>query len=68
MDDLCHELKHCQPFASASQDAIVSLVRTGDQLAQFFRQRDLTFSQCNLLRSLDWEDRRLTCGEVGDHC
>ncbi|WP_417736777.1 MarR family winged helix-turn-helix transcriptional regulator [Rosistilla oblonga] len=70
MDDLRHELKRCQPFASVAQEAIVSLARTGDQLdnqlSQFFRPRELTFSQYNLLRILDMEDRPLTCGEIGD--
>ncbi|QDS96013.1 HTH-type transcriptional regulator MgrA [Roseimaritima multifibrata] len=70
MENLRHELHRCQPFASVAQEAIVSLVRTGDQLdntlSRFFRQRDLTFSQYNLLRILDMEDRPLTCGEIGD--
>lgn len=46
------------------------MVRTGDQLdnylARFFRQHDLTFSQYNLLRILDMEDRPLSCGEIGE--
>jgi len=70
MEDLYHELKRCQPFASVAQEAIVSLARTGDQLdnqlSQFFRPKELTFSQYNLLRILDMEDRPLTCGEIGE--
>ncbi|MFI4876021.1 MAG: MarR family winged helix-turn-helix transcriptional regulator [Blastopirellula sp. JB062] len=70
MEDLYHELKRCQPFASVSQEVVVSLARTGDQLdnqlSQFFRPRELTFSQYNLLRILDMEDRPLTCGEIGE--
>ncbi|WP_207396876.1 MarR family winged helix-turn-helix transcriptional regulator [Bremerella alba] len=70
MENLYHELKRCQPFASVSQEVVVSLARTGDQLdnqlSQFFRQRELTFSQYNLLRILDMENRPLTCGEIGE--
>ncbi|KLU02096.1 Transcriptional regulator, MarR family [Rhodopirellula islandica] len=70
MNDLSKELHRCQPFASVDQEAVVSLVRTGDQLdnhlTRFFRQHDLTFSQYNLLRILDMEDRPLTCSEIGE--
>ncbi|MCC9643640.1 MarR family transcriptional regulator [Rhodopirellula sp. JC740] len=70
MTDLSEELHRCQPFASVDQEAVLSLVRTGDQLdnhlSRFFRQHDLTFSQYNLLRILDMEDRPLTCSEIGE--
>lgn len=70
MNDLSKELHRCQPFASIDQEAVLSLVRTGDQLdnhlARFFRQHDMTFSQYNLLRILDMEDRPLTCSEIGE--
>lgn len=70
MNDLSKELHRCQPFASVDQESVVSLVRTSDQLgnhlARFFRQHDMTFSQYNLLRILDMEDRPLTCSEIGE--
>ncbi|TWU55839.1 MarR family winged helix-turn-helix transcriptional regulator [Rubripirellula reticaptiva] len=64
------ELKRKQPFASVEQEAILSLLRTGDQLenrlARFFREHDLTLSQFNLLRILQTEDREITCGEIAE--
>ncbi|GAA5508979.1 MarR family transcriptional regulator [Novipirellula caenicola] len=65
---LQNELHRKQPFASVQQEALVSLLRTGDQLenrlVRFFREHDLTLTQFNMLRILQTEGRQLTCGEI----
>ncbi|QEG43825.1 MarR family winged helix-turn-helix transcriptional regulator [Roseimaritima ulvae] len=69
-NSLYQELHRCQPFAGTAQEAVLSVLRTGDQLdtrlRRFFRQFDLTLPQYNVLRMLDMEDRPLTCGEIGE--
>ncbi|WP_442505278.1 MarR family winged helix-turn-helix transcriptional regulator [Novipirellula sp. SH528] len=66
--NLQSELHRNQPFASLQQEVLVSLLRTGDQLenrlVRFFRERDLTLAQFNMLRILQTEGRELTCGEI----
>lgn len=67
---LQEELNRSEPFASLQQEALVSLLRTGDQLqnrlTRFFREHDLTISQFNLLWILKCEGRPMTCGEVSE--
>ncbi|EMI15287.1 marR-family transcription regulator [Rhodopirellula maiorica SM1] len=66
--NLQNELHRKHPFASLQQEALVSLLRTGDQLenrlVRFFRDHDLTLTQFNMLRILQLEGRQLTCGEI----
>ncbi|MCA9131882.1 MAG: MarR family transcriptional regulator [Planctomycetales bacterium] len=58
------------PFASVQREALLNLLRTGDQLEnrlmRFFRKHDLTLSQFNLLRVLQLEQRALNCSEIGE--
>lgn len=67
---LQQELKRPVPFASAQQEALVNLLRIGDQLdnrlSRFFREHGLTLSRFNVLRVLMLAERPLTCGEIGE--
>ncbi|MDA8743882.1 MarR family transcriptional regulator [Rubripirellula amarantea] len=67
---LQHELKRPIPFASLQQEALLNLLRAGDQLdnrlSRLFREHGLTLSRFNVLRSLIVAERPLTCGEIGE--
>ena len=67
---LQHELQRPVPYASVQQEALLNLLRTGDQLenrlSRLFRERGLTLSRFNVLRSLTLANRPLTCGEIGE--
>lgn len=67
---LQQELKRPEPFANSEQETLLNLLRAGDQLenrlSRLFRERGLTLSRFNVLRSLTLADRPLTCGEIGD--
>ena len=68
MPKLQQELKKRQPFASLEQEAILTLVRTGDQIqlcfARLFRVHDLTPAQYNVLRILRGEGQPLPILEI----
>src|SRR5580700_1985495 len=65
---LQHELKKRRPFASPLEEAVLSLVRTNDQLqirfARLLRQHGLTSSQYNILRILRGEGKPLPILEI----
>ncbi len=65
---LQHELLRPLPFASPHQEALLNLLRVGDQLdnrlSRLFREHGLTLSRFNVLRSLIVAERSLTCGEI----
>lgn len=67
---LHHELKRPIPFATIHQEALLNLLRVGDQLdnrlSRFFREHGLTLSRFNVLRTLALAERPLTCGEIGE--
>ena len=67
---LQHELQRPVPFPSAQQELLLNLLRASDQLSnrlcRFFRDRGLTMSRFNVLRSLFLAEGPLTCGEIGD--
>ncbi len=67
---LQHELKRPVPFASTEQEALLNLLRVGDQLdnrlSRLFREHGLTVSRFNVLRSLILAKRPLTCGEISE--
>lgn len=67
---LQHELKRPLPYASLKQEALLNLLRVGDQLdnrlSKHFREHGLTLSRFNVLRSLMLESRPLTCGEIAE--
>lgn len=62
------EIKKREPFDSAEQEAILSVLRTSDQLynrhGRLFRKFDLTPSQYNVLRILRGEGRPIPCLEI----
>jgi DNA-binding MarR family transcriptional regulator len=62
------ELKKKRPFESREQEAILSVLRTGDRLqiclARLFREHDLTPSQYNVLRILRGEGQPLPILEI----
>lgn len=64
------ELKKRRPFGSASQEAILNLLRTADQFQlrfmRLFREHGLTPSQYNILRILRGEGKPLPILEVAD--
>ncbi len=66
---LHEELLRPVPFRSIEQEALLNLLRIGDQLdnrlSRLFREHGLTLSRFNLLRNLILADRPLTCGEMG---
>ena len=67
---LQHELQRPVPYASIQQETLLNLLRIGDQLenrlSRLFRERGLTLSRFNVLRSLILANRPLTCGEIGE--
>jgi DNA-binding MarR family transcriptional regulator len=70
MAKLQDELKKRQPFASAEQEAVLNLFRTGDRLhhrfARLFREYGLTPSQYNILRILRGEGGPLPILEIAE--
>lgn len=67
---LHEELHRPEPYASVDQEALLNLLRIGDQLdnrlSRLLREHDLTLSRFNMLRSLVLAQRPLTCGEIAD--
>src|SRR5271167_73289 len=65
---LQHELKKKRPFESPQQEAVLSVVRTSDQLqirfARLLREYGLTPSQYNILRILRGEAKPLPILEI----
>jgi DNA-binding MarR family transcriptional regulator len=65
---LQHEIKKKQPFESLKEEAILSILRTSDQLqirsARLFREYGLTPSQYNILRILRGEGIPLPILEI----
>src|ERR1700727_2349173 len=65
---LQHELKKKRPFESPEEEALLSIVRTNDQLkirsARLFREYGLTPSQYNILRILRGEGKPLPILEI----
>lgn len=70
MATLQHELKKKRPFESAEQEALLNILRTGDQfqnrVGRLFREYGLTPSQYNVLRILRGEGQPLPCLEIAD--
>ena len=66
--DLQHELKKKRPFTSPAEEAVLSLLRTSDQLnirlSRLFRAHRLTSSQYNILRILRGEGAPLPILEI----
>lgn len=65
---LQRELKKKQPFADLAQEAVLSILRTSDQLQirleRLFRAHGLTASQYNVLRILRGEGKPLPILEI----
>src|SRR3984957_1630255 len=65
---LQHELKKKRPFESPEEEALLSVVRTSDQLqirsARMLREHALTPSQYNILRILGGEAKPLPILEI----
>lgn len=65
---LQHAIKKKRPFELPKQEAVLSILRTGDQLqirfARFFREYGLTPSQYNILRILRGEGKPLAILEI----
>src|SRR6266853_1575480 len=65
---LQHELKKKRPFESPQEEALLSVVRTSDQLqirsARLLREHGLTPSQYNVLRILRGEGKPLPILEI----
>jgi MarR family 2-MHQ and catechol resistance regulon transcriptional repressor len=65
---LQHELKKRHPFATPTEEAILNLFRTSDQIqlrfARVFGAHGLTPSQYNVLRILRGEGKPLPCLEI----
>src|SRR5438132_10611761 len=65
---LQHELKKKRPFESPEEEALLSALRTSDQLqirfARLLREHDLTPSQYNILRILRGEGKPLPILEI----
>src|ERR1700739_447932 len=65
---LQHELKKKRPFESPGEEALLSVVRTSDQLqirsARLLREHGLTPSQYNVLRILRGEGKPLPILEI----
>src|SRR2546425_3073707 len=65
---LQHELKKKRPFESPEEEALLSILRTSDQLqirlARLFREYELTPSQYNILRILRGEGKPLPILEI----
>jgi MarR family 2-MHQ and catechol resistance regulon transcriptional repressor len=68
MMSLQHEIKKRSPFASARQEAMLNVWRTGDlaqnRFGKLFRKYGVTASQYNILRILKGNDRPLPCLEI----
>lgn len=68
MGRLQSELKKKNPFDSPVEEALINLLRTGDQiqnrLGRFFREYGITSSQYNVLRILKGEGDRLPSQEI----
>ena len=66
--NLQHELKKKRPFDSPQEEALLSVVRTSDQLqirsARLLREHGLTPSQYNILRILRGEGKPLPILEI----
>jgi DNA-binding MarR family transcriptional regulator len=64
------ELKKRRPFESLSQEVVLNLLRTNDQVqirfARLFGRHDLTPSQYNILRILRGEGKPLPILEIAD--
>lgn len=67
---LQQEIKKKQPFERPEQEAILNILRTGDQyqnrFGRLFRQYGLTSSQYNVLRILRGEGRPMPCLEIAE--
>jgi len=67
---LQQELKKKHPFESPAQEAVLNILRTGDQfnnrLGRLFREYGLTQSQYNVLRILRGEGKPMPCLEVAE--
>ena len=67
---LQRELKKREPFESPEVEAILNILRTGDQFqnrfGRLFREYGLTTSQYNVLRILRGEGRPLPSLEIAD--
>lgn len=67
---LQQDLKKRGPFASVEQEAVLSVLRTGELLenrvARLLREFGLTSSQYNVLRILRGEGKPMPCLEVAD--
>lgn len=67
---LQHELKKRNPFESLEVEAILNILRTGDQyqnrFGRLFREFGLTSSQYNVLRILRGEGKPLPSLEIAD--
>ena len=65
---LAQELGKKKPFESPEKEAMLNIVRTGDQFqnrfAKLFREFGLTGSQHNVLRILRGEGRPMQCLEI----
>ncbi len=70
MAKLRDELKKRQPFASPEQEAMLNILRTGDQFenrfGRLFREYGLTSSQYNVLRILRGDGKPLPSLEIAD--
>ncbi len=70
MSGLQRELKKKKPFESATQEAILNVLRTGDQfhnrLGRLFREYSLTSSQYNVLRILRGEGTPMPVLEIAE--
>jgi MarR family transcriptional regulator, organic hydroperoxide resistance regulator len=68
---LKREIKQSRPFGSVQEEAVLSLVRTADQMMvpvnEVLREAGLSFSQYNILRILRGAgEDGLPCGEISE--
>lgn len=71
MPSLLEELKQTKPFATVAEEASIAVLVSAERLksasAGFFKGRDLTHPQYNVLRILRGAgDKGLTCGEISE--